>query len=177
MKTIRRLTILGVLGAGLSVPVMTMAEVQSAVAVPTKRHESLEKARALLATQPAVLPAELASPFNPPAFAEAAGTASHSTTATTTTGTGTQTEAQVTKPAGPRTDSDILREIAAALKPSGFFVLGGEPTLVFGQKRVKAGGHLTITFEGTEYTLEISAIDRPNFTLRLNREEFTRPIK
>jgi len=135
----------------------------------------LDKARSLLAMQPAAVPAELANPFNPPAFAEATGTASHATTATT--GTTPTTEPQVTKPAGPRTDSDILRDIAAGLKPSGFFVLGGEPTLVFGQKRVKAGGHLTITFEGTEYTLEISAIDRPNFTLRLNREEFTRPIK
>jgi hypothetical protein len=48
---------------------------------------------------------------------------------------------------------------------------------VFGQKRVKAGGFLTITFEGNEYTLEIASIERPNFTLRLNREEFTRPIK
>jgi len=49
--------------------------------------------------------------------------------------------------------------------------------LVFGQKRVKAGGLLTITFEGNEYTLEIVSIAPPNFTLRLNREEFTRPIK
>ncbi len=71
----------------------------------------------------------------------------------------------------------VLEAIAQRLKPSGYFVLGGQPTLVFGEKRVKAGGFLTITFEGTEYTLEITAIDRANFTLRLNREEFTRPIK
>ena len=34
-----------------------------------------------------------------------------------------------------------------------------------------------ITFEGTEYTVEVTAIENNNFTLRLNREEFTRPIK
>jgi hypothetical protein len=79
-------------------------------------------------------------------------------------------------PAGPH---DLLQAIATSpsLKPSGYFVLGGQPTLVFGQKRVKAGSFLKITFEGTEYDLEIVSIDRLNFTLRLNREEFTRPIK
>ena len=78
---------------------------------------------------------------------------------------------------GRRTDHDILVAIAANLKPSGFFVLGDEPTLVFGQKRVKAGGTVSIRFEDTDYTLEIVSIELPNFTLRLNREEFTRPIK
>jgi ribosomal 50S subunit-recycling heat shock protein len=77
----------------------------------------------------------------------------------------------------PKTDRDIVRAIASSLKPTGNFILAGQPTLVFGQKRVKAGSLLTITFEGTEYTLEITAIERTSFTLRLNREEFTRPIK
>ena len=77
----------------------------------------------------------------------------------------------------PRSEREILQAIATSLKPSGNFILSGQPTLVFGQKRVKAGGLLTITFEGTEYTLEITAIERTSFTLRLNREEFTRPIK
>lgn len=77
-------------------------------------------------------------------------------------------------PKGPR---GLLESIAASLKPSGYFVIGGQPTLVFGQKRVKAGGTLTINFEGREYTLEVVALDRTNFTLRLDREEFTRPIK
>ena len=77
----------------------------------------------------------------------------------------------------PRTDRDILQAIGSNLKPSGAFVMDGESILLFGQKRVKAGDHLTITFEGTEYTLEIAAIERTSFTLRLNREEFTRPIK
>jgi hypothetical protein len=36
----------------------------------------------------------------------------------------------------------------------------GTPSISFGQKRVKAGGVLTITFEGNQYTLEIVSIDR-----------------
>ncbi len=80
---------------------------------------------------------------------------------------------------GPKVDdsSRLIRAIAAALKPSGHFVIGGEPNLVFGQKRVKAGGHLSITFEGTAYTVDITAITNTTFTLSLNGEEYTRPIK
>ena len=70
-----------------------------------------------------------------------------------------------------------VRAIATSLKPSGYIVLGGQPSVSFGQKRVKAGGILTITFEGNQYTLEVVSIDRTNFTLRLNREEFTRTLK
>jgi hypothetical protein len=82
-----------------------------------------------------------------------------------------------TVPTGPRGDRELVEAIAKSLKPSGYIVLGGQASLSFGQKRVKAGGILTITFEGSQYTLEITSIDRTNFTLRLNREEFTRTIK
>jgi hypothetical protein len=83
------------------------------------------------------------------------------------------------KPDGPLNAKELLQAIATSpsLKPSGVFTLPGGPVLLFGQKRVKAGGILNITFEGTEYALEIVSIVPPNFTLRLNREEFTRPIK
>ena len=60
--------------------------------------------------------------------------------------------------------STLLQAIAASLKPSGYIVLGGQPSISFGQKRVKAGGVLTITFEGNQYTLEIVSIDRTTFT-------------
>jgi hypothetical protein len=143
-------------------------EVLPVVANPTKRHESLESAKALLTGQTVSLPANLVNPFNPPAFAEVTGARVPNPGAV---------ENPAAHPAGPRSDRDILQAIASGLKPTGFFVLSGQPTLVFGQKRVKAGGYVTITFEGTEYTLEITVIERPNFTLRLNREEFTRPIK
>ena len=125
---------------------------------PAKRTETLEKAKDLLADKnPALSPK---NPFNPEGF-----------------GQSQDTDVAVATPVGPRSTRELLQGIGASLKPSGFFVLGGEPTLVFGQKRVKAGGLLTITSEGNEYTLEIVSIAPPNFTLRLSREEFTRPIK
>ena len=74
-------------------------------------------------------------------------------------------------------DRDVLDAIAQRVTPSGTFSLGGTRYLQFSKKRLKVGDHLTVTHEGLDYTLELSAIDATNFTLRLNREETTRPIK
>jgi hypothetical protein len=130
------------------------------VSSPTKRDDTIAKAKKLLA--PREIVSDLADPFHSEAFYGRTSAAPSS---------------GATVSVGPRTGRDLLEAIAASLKPSGYFVISGEPTLVFGQKRVKAGGSLTINFEGSEYTLEIISINRTNFTLRLNREEFTRPIK
>jgi len=145
-----------------------------AVLSVAKRQQALERGKALVATRE-VVPVSV-DPFHPAAFAEAAaavGRAAGSTTGPTETGGG---EVNRT-PTGPRNDHDLLQAIATSLKPKGYIVLGGTPSISFGQKRVKAGDVLTITFEGNQYTLEIVSIDRTNFTLRLNREEFTRTIK
>lgn len=143
-----------------------------AVVAPPKRQEVLDRAKALLAAP--AQPAAVKDPFHSEAYAESLAGAVRSPEGQQPAGDNATPR---TVPTGPRNARDLLQTIAASLKPSGFFVLGGQPTLVFGQKRVKAGGFLTITFEGNEYTLEIVSIERPNFTLRLNREEFTRPIK
>ncbi len=138
------------------------------VSQPAKRTDVITQAKALVGPKDAgVIPKD---PFHSEAFGEALAAGS---------GRGASPDVgQPVRPVqGPRSNRDVLQAIAASLKPSGFFVLGGEPTLVFGQKRVKAGGTLSIRFEDTDYTLEIVSIERPNFTLRLNREEFTRPIK
>ncbi|MEJ1973004.1 MAG: hypothetical protein WDM96_11265 [Lacunisphaera sp.] len=137
------------------------------VSAPSKRAEAIAQAKALLAAKDT--PASVRDPLHSEAFVEALGAAGPKAALG-------QTVTQAA-PAGPRSNRDLLQAIALNLKTSGYFVLGGEPTLVFGQKRVKAGGVLTIHFEGADYTLEIVSIERPNFTLRLNREEFTRPIK
>jgi hypothetical protein len=143
---------------------------------PTKRQDVLGLAKGLLAN--ATPAAMTKDPFHSGAYDDAmaggaAGNQGGQTTTTTTT-----TLPEVPK-VGPRSPRELLQAIAtsASLKPSAVFALKDGPMLVFGQKRVKAGGTLTITFEGTEYTLEIVSISPPNFTLRLNREEFTRPIK
>lgn len=140
-----------------------LAAEPSDVQLPAKRAEALETATKIQSVRE--IATTIPNPFYPPAFV---GTAPQATRSS---------EQTVATPAGPRGDKALLQAIAANLKPSGYFVLGGHQTLVFGQKRVRAGGVLNVTFEGSEYILEITAIDRTHFTLRLNREEFTRPIK
>ena len=148
------------------------------VVSPAKRQEILDQTKMLLVSKGQVPPGK--DPFHPEAYDESMSTnTGNADKGSTGVGENKETKEQGTVAVGPRTPHDLLQAIATSpsLKPSGYFVLGGQPTLVFGQKRVKAGGFLTITFEGTEYAIEIVSVDRPNFTLRLNREEFTRPIK
>ena len=71
----------------------------------------------------------------------------------------------------------MLATLADKLSPSGIAIIGGEPILLFGSRRLKIGDQLTVTYEGADYNLDITAITRTTFTLRLNREEITRPIK
>lgn len=170
MKLSRLAAPLLLLAAGLSA-----ADVAPVIA-PTARATSLATARKILATRDPAAPADLADPFHSEAFATAAATSG--TAVASSGGPVTPGAAVAGRPAGPRTPRDLLAAIADALRPGGFIVLpGGQTSLSFGQKRVKAGGTLTINFEGAEYTLEVVAIDRANFTLRLNNEEYTRPIK
>ncbi len=153
----------------------------SPVVAPPKRTEMLAAAQKLLTPRDAAAPANLVDPFHSEAFAAAAATSGTATVGNPSVapagGTTGAAAAGPARPAGPRSTRDLLQAISDALRPSGFIVMGGQPSLSFGQKRVKAGGTLTITFEGAEYTLEVTAIDRANFTLRLNNEEYTRPIK
>lgn len=138
----------------------TAAEDDSVISL-SKRQEALAQAKELLGEKTTVVSGK--NPFNPEGFGDIAATPNQGAVVNTV-------------PVGPRSERDLLQAIATGLKPN-LMVLGGQPVLVFGQKRVKAGGFLTITFEGSEYNLEVVSIERPNFTLRLNREEFTRPIK
>ncbi|WP_221030634.1 hypothetical protein [Actomonas aquatica] len=80
-------------------------------------------------------------------------------------------------PTGPSSNYELLETIAPELTPSGTMVLGGEPLLLFGQKKIRVGGELPIIYEGRRYTLIISAIESSFFTLRLGEAEYTRPIK
>lgn len=157
------LTILLALGLGL-------AGASAQVILPAKRAAALEAAQQLLANRDATLPAKLADPFHPPGFGGS------SVMTPVLPGNETMTE-PAPRPSGPRTDRELLAAIAAAIRAPNVITMGGQQILTFGQKQVKAGDPLTINFEGADYTLTVTAIDRTSFTLRLNREEYTRPIK
>jgi hypothetical protein len=112
------------------------------------------------------LPATLNNPFAPEGFdlpdgAEAGGPGS---------GPGAAR-------AAVRTLRDTLEVIAANITPTGTISRRGEPILLFGSKQVRVGEELTVTYEGTTYVLTVTAIQSTNFTVRLNNDELTRPIK
>lgn len=155
----------------LSAGAFTAASVAQ-VAPPAKRADTLAQAQALLAPRESALPPPATNPFFSEAFATQAGLIAPAPAA------GADAAANAAaRPAGPRSTRDLLAAIADGLRPSGYIVMGGVPSLSFGQKRVKAGDTLTITFEGSEYTVEIAAIDRTHFTVRLGNETHTRPIR
>ncbi len=159
-----------ILGSLILLAGATSAAFGDTVLSPASRQQALERAKAFVAPRE-VTPVTV-DPFYPAAFTEAVAAMGRVNAPVQAPTTG-----PAPAPTGPRSDRDQLQAIAASLKPSGYIVLGGQPSLSFGQKRVKAGGILTITFEGNQYTLEVVNIDRTTFTLRLNREEFTRTIK
>jgi hypothetical protein len=134
---------------------------------PPRRAETVERAQAFLNPPPlAPLPEGLNNPFAPAAFFGRPATPTPALLA-----------AGPARPAAPSGDQELLENIAPAINPGGTIILGGEPFLLIGQRRVKIGDTLPITFEGTPYVLVITDIQPTTFTLRLNQAELTRPIK
>jgi hypothetical protein len=119
----------------------------------------------------AEMPATLVVPFNPVGFdqPDPEEVKAQQAAAAAAAAAGT--------PVRPLGDRSVLSTLADKLSPSGTAIIGGEPILLFGSRRLKVGDRLTVTYEGADYNLDITAITRTTFTLRLNREEITRPIK
>lgn len=70
-----------------------------------------------------------------------------------------------------------LEQIAAQINPTGSVTLGGEPYLLFTEKRQKIGDKVTVSIDDVEYEVEIVNIDKSRFRLRYNNLETTRSIK
>ena len=105
----------------------------------------------------------MTQPFNPPGF----GLDPHAVVETTVT----------PGPAKSFGDREILNALASKVQPKGTVSLGSNQLLSFGKKNLRPGDHITVNYEGQDYNLELVSFDRTNFTLRLNHEEITRPIK
>jgi hypothetical protein len=74
-------------------------------------------------------------------------------------------------------DRELLEKIAEEVIATGMMQQGDRTFLLIGKKRFKVGEHLAVNSGGIAYDVEISFIDRTSFTLRLNKEEITRPIR
>ena len=140
--------------------------------IPAARRAATVELAGKIARQhdPVPLPADYPRPFNPPGFDQRDPEEEKAKNAAV------QVATEAAKPTG---DRQILETIAPRVTPDGTALLPrtGEPVLFFRQKKLKVGDHLTITFDAHDYEVEISAIDRTTFTMRLNSAEITRPIQ
>ena len=141
---------------------------QSDLASAETRRAAVDLAASLakVDTPEVVVGASLPRPFNPPGFNSVA----RPVEATVAAGT-------VGPPPKAYGDREILAALASKVTPGGTMGRGSHSLLNFGKKNLRPGDHLTVSYEGQEYNLELVGFDNTNFTLRLNKEEITRPIK
>lgn len=74
-------------------------------------------------------------------------------------------------------DLEILRTIAPGIQPTGTMLIGDEPYLLIGDRRLKVGDQITVTFDGGVYRIVLSSIERNAYVLRLNEQELAREFK
>jgi hypothetical protein len=88
---------------------------------------------------------------------------------------------EVTPENGPRasalSDAQLAEVLIAAIQPTGSMLLGGEPYLLFTERRQKIGDKLVVSVDKVEYTVEIVSIANNRFRIRYNGQEAERPIK
>lgn len=155
----------------VAAPAPAAAQASDLVA-PEKRRPIVELAQRLAKPPPPPpLAADLVQPFNPAAFGQPDPEELRAIAAAQAAQQAASAQAK------PSSDSEFLRLIASRVQPTGSLMLSSGPLLIFGKKRLRVGDQFTVTYEGQNYTLDLVAIDRTTFTLRLNKEEIVRPIK
>jgi hypothetical protein len=127
-----------------------------------KKSVDLAQKLAKVETPESLADAGLPHPFNPPGF----GVESRPVV-----------DAAPGVPAKAFGDRELLAALVQKIQPKGTLSLGSNQLLIFGKRNLRAGDRITVSFEGQDYNLELVSFDRTNFTLRLNHEEITRPIK
>lgn len=169
-RSLRSVSVLLTLGSAL------VAAPASDLMPAARRQPSVELAQRYAKPAPLPpLPADLVHPFNPAAFGQPDPEELRAIAAAKSAAASAAAQAKAS--AKPATDRELLEVVASRITPSGILILGRDPLLIFGQKRLRVGDRLTVSYDGQDYDLEITAIDRTTFTLRLNRDEITRPIK
>lgn len=167
-----RVLIVSVLLAGLCSSAWAQRKSTSDLTPPARRATTVELATRLAAT-PEIprLPAKSVNPFSP------AGWDAPDPDEQRLASEAAENARRAGLAAQSRPQRNALASVANAIQPSGVVLLGGQPTLLIRGRRVRVGDALSATFEGRAYTVTITAITRDSFTLRMNGEELTRPIK
>lgn len=76
-----------------------------------------------------------------------------------------------------RNATEVVKLLAANIHPTGSITLGGEPYLLFTERRQKIGDNLSVALDGVEYNVEIVSITPTRFRIRYNGQEAERTIK
>lgn len=138
---------------------------------PAKRKEKVDIAQQLANGVSSTAPMETAiNPFSPPAF----GQPDPEELAAIEAAKAAETAALAKNK--PVTEADMLQHLSERITPSGTVTMNGEQFLIFGQKKLRVGDTLTVTFDGKDYKVELTGIQRSTFSLRFNRAELTRRI-
>jgi hypothetical protein len=137
------------------------------VSTPDSRNTALERAHAALSERPVPNVEEfrdMKDPFNPPE--------------TDLKDLIVDTSIRP-KDTGPKlvSDADVLQILASSITPTGSVTLGGEPYLLFGEKRLKTGDRYTVTKDGVDYAVIIDSIEPSRFSIRYNSQVLFRQIK
>lgn len=151
--------------AGLLSAVVLVAAPKPDIAPPQVREKSLELAGRL--TRPGLeagqaLFQDIKNPFAPEGFDGLPA------------GPGSPEKPGQVKEVSPR---EKLEAISAALNPSGIVNMGGKMVLLLGGKRYSVGDRIPVTHEGATLEIELSALDRTTFSVRLNAEQTTRALR
>ncbi|HLP07241.1 MAG TPA: hypothetical protein VK178_03685 [Opitutaceae bacterium] len=147
----------------LALPLATISlRAQGLVSTAASRDAVLESASRIAtpAGTTAALTKGAVDPFNPPAA---------------------NLRWDVTPDAGTKstglTDEQLAKALIDALKPTGSIQLGGEPYLLFTERRQKIGDKLLVTLDRVEYVVEIVSIANNRFRIRYNGQDVERSIK
>lgn len=79
--------------------------------------------------------------------------------------------------ASTRSAAELVALLAERIQPSGSMMLGGEPYLLFTERRQKIGDKMSVALEGVEYSVEIVSISNNRFRIRYQDREAERTIK
>lgn len=154
--------------AGLGGIVSEVVAQRADILPPLRREVVVEQANRLIDPEPQ---AELTEDINSPFYPNSLKPQQEESAADVITGP------VLPSHVAPASVYELLDKIAPQINPTGAITLGGNPLLLFGQKRIQIGDQLPIFYDGKRYTLVITRIESSNFTLRLGAAEVTRPIK
>lgn len=158
---------------------LVLAQKSTSDLLPPGRRQSAVEIAERLARPPAppAVPEDLPQPFNPPDFeTPTPGEVKPGMGAAPGRPAGPAAPGVPAPPAGPAGDRDVIEMLAAQIRPSGMMNLRGAPRLIIANKPFEIGTRFTVTYNGQDYELELTSIDRTTFTLRYRNEETTRPI-